>query len=145
MSHKVKYHICHRKYKKNLMDVSLFPIHTAMTSYQWPLHPVITEKLVLTLICSLLICSLLRLLVQLEASRGQVHLSASGTSLITASACKPQPLTVNKKNRLFYTTNYYIKVSVYWVVTNWYKTIWYPQMWRYRWFHWHQVCLLNCT
>ena len=25
------------------------------------------------------------------------------------------------------------------------KTIRYPHMWRYRWFHWHQVCLLNCT
>ena len=23
------------------------------------------------------------------------------------------------------------------------KTIRYPHMWRYRWFHWHQVCLLN--
>ena len=25
------------------------------------------------------------------------------------------------------------------------KTIRYPHMWRYRWFHWYQVCPLNCT
>ena len=25
------------------------------------------------------------------------------------------------------------------------KTIRYPHMWRYRWFQWHQVCLLNCN
>ena len=25
------------------------------------------------------------------------------------------------------------------------KTIRYTHMWRYRWFHWYQVCPLNCT
>ena len=39
---------------------------------------------------------------------------------------------------------YYIKVSVI-PSDKLIKTIRYPHMWRYRWFHWYQVCLLNCT
>ena len=40
---------------------------------------------------------------------------------------------------------YYIKVSGIASGNNLIKTIRYPHMWRYRWFQWHQVCLLNCT
>ena len=44
---------------------------------------------------------------------------------------------------------YYIKVSGIRSGNKFVKTIhvkiWYPHKWRYRWFHWYQVCLLNCT
>ena len=50
-----------------------------------------------------------------------------------------------RREHLCITLLYYIKDSGILSGNKLIKTIRYPHTWRYRWFHWYQVCLLNCT